>query len=329
MTKQEIAETVNDFAEGRAAARARRASTASSCTGANGYLITQFLSSAINDRNDEYGGSLQNRARFVIEIVKAIREKVGSDFHLQMKISATNTTTTWRSEIRGARQYRRGLDSGLQMAGGRRRGRLSRLHRQRLPHPKNPAGSDLPIDVLGSVYEQLASSGRHGLRNLLFFRGSVTGPVFKELWLKAGVPADHIEGANLPDARKIKQAVSVPVLCTGGFQTASVIRNAILARRLRCRQCGAAARGQQRSRQQFQAGQGPSRQAVHLLQQMPRARRRASARVLRREPVCQPRGDAGAGDVGLLTTAIRMRSVSRRTIAVALGAFALMRISGW
>jgi 2,4-dienoyl-CoA reductase (NADPH2) len=41
------------------------------------------------------------------------------------------------------------------------------------------------------------------------------------------VPADKIEGANLPDARLIKQAVNVPVLCTGGFQTASVIRDAI------------------------------------------------------------------------------------------------------
>ena len=36
-----------------------------------------------------------------------------------------------------------------------------------------------------------------------------------------------IEGINLPDAQKIKQAVGVPVLCTGGFQTAGVIRNAI------------------------------------------------------------------------------------------------------
>src|SRR4029434_6746537 len=43
---------------------------------------------------------------------------------------------------------------------------------------------------------------------------------------KAG-PADEIEGKNLPDARAIKAAVNVPVICTGGFQTASVIEKAI------------------------------------------------------------------------------------------------------
>jgi 2,4-dienoyl-CoA reductase-like NADH-dependent reductase (Old Yellow Enzyme family) len=55
---------------------------------ANGYLFTQFLSSGINDRSDEHG-SLQNRARFLLEVVRAIRARVGRDFHLQAKISAT------------------------------------------------------------------------------------------------------------------------------------------------------------------------------------------------------------------------------------------------
>ncbi len=56
--------------------------------GANGYLITQFLSSGINDRTDEYGGSLKNRARFVLEIIEEVRKQVGDDFHFQSKISA-------------------------------------------------------------------------------------------------------------------------------------------------------------------------------------------------------------------------------------------------
>src|SRR5262249_57361736 len=81
-------ETVAAFAEG--ARRAREAGLDGvELHGANGYLITQFLSSAINDRKDAYGGSLENRARFVLDIVRAIRAKVGNDFHLQVKISTT------------------------------------------------------------------------------------------------------------------------------------------------------------------------------------------------------------------------------------------------
>src|SRR5262245_38273000 len=88
MTIAQIREVAQAFAEG--ARRAREAGLDGvELHGANGYLITQFLSSAINDRTDEYGGSLENRARFVLDIVRAIRARVGDDFHLQMKISAT------------------------------------------------------------------------------------------------------------------------------------------------------------------------------------------------------------------------------------------------
>src|SRR5206468_12940134 len=87
MTKPEIAEVVECFAQ--AARRAREAGADGiEIHGCNGYLITQFLSSAINDRDDEWGGSLENRARFALEIVRAIRAEVGDDYHLQFKISA-------------------------------------------------------------------------------------------------------------------------------------------------------------------------------------------------------------------------------------------------
>src|SRR6188472_4127297 len=86
MTLAQIKETVQAFAAGARRARAAGLDGVE-LHGANGYLITQFLSSAINDRRDGYGGSLRNRARFVLEVVRAIRKRVGSDFHLQMKIS--------------------------------------------------------------------------------------------------------------------------------------------------------------------------------------------------------------------------------------------------
>ena len=66
---------------------ARRASTASSSRARTAMLFTQFLSPAINTRKDEYGGSLENRARFALEVVRAIRAEVGDDFCLGFKIS--------------------------------------------------------------------------------------------------------------------------------------------------------------------------------------------------------------------------------------------------
>jgi thioredoxin reductase len=56
--------------------------------GAHGYLIGQFLSPHTNRRTDEYGGSQQNRARFALEILAAIRALVGKDYPIGYRISA-------------------------------------------------------------------------------------------------------------------------------------------------------------------------------------------------------------------------------------------------
>ncbi|MFK7936172.1 MAG: NADH:flavin oxidoreductase [Saprospiraceae bacterium] len=55
--------------------------------GAHGYIVAQFLSSKINQRQDEYGGSLENRARLLFEIIDGIRNKCGNDFLLGVRIS--------------------------------------------------------------------------------------------------------------------------------------------------------------------------------------------------------------------------------------------------
>ncbi|KAL2477590.1 12-oxophytodienoate reductase 1 [Forsythia ovata] len=47
--------------------------------GANGYLIDQFLKDQINDRTDEYGGSLENRCRFALEVVEAVSDEIGAN----------------------------------------------------------------------------------------------------------------------------------------------------------------------------------------------------------------------------------------------------------
>jgi 2,4-dienoyl-CoA reductase-like NADH-dependent reductase (Old Yellow Enzyme family) len=87
MTKEDIDQTVTDFAQ--AAARARRAGCdAVQLHGAHSYLISQFLSPYFNHRTDEYGGSLENRARFAIEVLRAVRSAVGPDFPVLIKINS-------------------------------------------------------------------------------------------------------------------------------------------------------------------------------------------------------------------------------------------------
>mgnify|MGYP001012599935 FL=1 len=55
--------------------------------GAHGYIIAQFLSAEINKRTDEYGGSLENRARILFEIVDGIRQECGNEFLLGVRLS--------------------------------------------------------------------------------------------------------------------------------------------------------------------------------------------------------------------------------------------------
>ena len=92
------------------------------------------------------------------------------------------------------------------------------------PHPRNPAG-DLPMDALTQNYGVMLSSGVHTHRNHWIFRQWPFRNIFRWRWTRAH--RGRIEGANLPDSAAIKRAVRIPVICTGGFQTASVIRDAI------------------------------------------------------------------------------------------------------
>lgn len=222
MTIEEIRSVVDAFAEG-----ARRAQEAGldgvELHGANGYLITQFLSSAINDRRDAYGGPIENRARFLLDIVRAIRAKVGREFHLQVKISGTDYGNLLNPFAKAGNT----IDETVKVARWLEAAGVDALHVSAgniFPHPLNPAG-DLPIDAIVPNYDVMLSSGRHTLRNYLAFRTWPFGELFRWQWTRHH--KGNIEGMNLPDARRVKEAVSIPVICTGGFQTASVVRAAI------------------------------------------------------------------------------------------------------
>lgn len=79
---------------GQFAASARRAKAAGftgvALHGAHGYLISQFLSPHSNRRTDSWGGSLRNRTRFLLETVEAVRDAVGADFPIGLKLNASD-----------------------------------------------------------------------------------------------------------------------------------------------------------------------------------------------------------------------------------------------
>lgn len=222
MTTEQIAEVTRSFVA--AARRAREAGLDGiEIHGANGYLFTQFLSSAINDRDDDYGGSLENRARFLLEVVRAIRAEIGDGFHLQIKISATehnDAALPWAAKGNT-------IEDSVQVCQWLEQAGADAIHvstGSTFPHPLNPAGAFEPKEAV-KAYDQLLTSGRHAFRNYVLMRTWPLNHFFRWRWDKP--KAKVIEGAQLGDAAAIKQAVSIPVLCTGGFQSASMIRSAI------------------------------------------------------------------------------------------------------
>jgi 2,4-dienoyl-CoA reductase (NADPH2) len=82
----EIKQIIRDF--GQAALRVKKAGyDAVEVLSATGYLISQFLSEVTNKRTDEYGGSFDNRMRFGLDVMKAIKKETGDDFPLVVRIN--------------------------------------------------------------------------------------------------------------------------------------------------------------------------------------------------------------------------------------------------
>lgn len=236
MSKAEIKQVVQWF--GDAAHRARAAGLDGVEThSANGYLINQFLSSGINDRTDEYGGSLENRARFLLEIVEAIQSKAGKDFHLQCKINGADHNdalipwkkkgNTLEEQVELAKMLVDHGVHGLHVSSG-----------SLFPHPRNPAG-DFPVTCVQRTYPTILGSGVWTRRNEWIFSSRWAGPLFSWWWQFRGGNG-KVQGINLDYAAAIREAVNVdrkpevkvPVICTGGFQDASFVRDALTAEKI-------------------------------------------------------------------------------------------------
>ena len=126
MAYRDIRRVIDDFAA--AAERCMQAGVDMiHLHGAHGYLLGQFLSPQSNRRTDSYGGALQNRARFPLEVLEAVRQVVGPDYPIGYRISAS--------------EY---IDGGLQAE-----------EAARFAVMLADAGIDL-IDVAGGTYESMA-----------------------------------------------------------------------------------------------------------------------------------------------------------------------------
>lgn len=151
---------------------------------AHGYLISQFLSPRTNRREDEWGGSLENRARLLTEIVRRAREAVGADFPIAVKLNSAD--------------FQKGgfaFEDSLTVVGW-----LEEL------------GVDL-IEISGGTYEQPKLLGMEGA----------------EPSEDPGIAASTLarEAYFVDFAKAMKDAVSVPLMVTGGFRSRAAMEQAI------------------------------------------------------------------------------------------------------
>lgn len=89
LSEDEIFDIIRRFATSAALAK-KAGFTGVQIHGAHGYLVSQFLSGHHNRRTDKWGGSLENRMRFPLEIYRAIRDAVGPDYPLSIKLNSAD-----------------------------------------------------------------------------------------------------------------------------------------------------------------------------------------------------------------------------------------------
>ena len=89
LSDEEILDIIQKFAHTASVAR-ETGFTGVQIHGAHGYLISEFLSPDINKRDDNWGGSLAKRSKFLLEIVRSVRKSVGDDFPVSLKLNSAD-----------------------------------------------------------------------------------------------------------------------------------------------------------------------------------------------------------------------------------------------
>lgn len=165
----------------------------------HGYLLSQFLSPRFNKRKDEYGGSMQNRMRFPLEVVEAVRKAVGEDFPILCKINLSDglkggleiADAVWIAK----RLEKAGVDA-LVLSGGLTSKTPFYLLR-----------GDVPLRDMIRAEKQI----QHKAAFALFGRFIIGKYRFSENFF-------------LPMALKIREAVSMPLVYVGGVVSAKGVK---------------------------------------------------------------------------------------------------------
>jgi len=195
MDERDIERVIEDFAQ--AARRVREAGfDAVQLHGAHGYLISQFLCPHTNRRKDRWGGSIDNRMRFVRRVVRRCRDRVGDDFPLLIKHSVYD-------------QMRRGLrvDEGVEMA--RQMGELGidaiEVSCGIAEDGMSTTRGDVPVEAIletWEIYRRKNPLFRLGMRH--FGRRIVRPPPLTQAF-------------NRDAARAIRAKADVPLILVGGL----------------------------------------------------------------------------------------------------------------
>jgi 2,4-dienoyl-CoA reductase-like NADH-dependent reductase (Old Yellow Enzyme family) len=159
MTDEDIASILSGFAS--AAIRARKAGfDAVQLHCAHGYLMSQFLSPLFNIRGDRWGGNAENRRRFHLELVRKVRQAVGSDFPLLIKFGVQDDQAGGLTLSEGLDAARRMEEEGvdaIEVSGGFRESRptINRSESGQVPFRDRAAAVkkvvSVPVIVVGGI----------------------------------------------------------------------------------------------------------------------------------------------------------------------------------
>ncbi|MHB1162302.1 MAG: oxidoreductase [Chloroflexota bacterium] len=200
MADPDIRSIISAFAD--AAARAQSSGfDGVQILAANGYLINQFLSPHSNRRDDEWGGTLANRMRFLLEVYHSVRRAVGPDFPVLVKLTASDFIRGGlmpeESLIVAQALATRGVDA-LEVTGGTLE---TIFYMSRGEIPIDQILSSRPASQMGAVVRNLVRAAAGNLRSRVRF---------EEAYFAA-------------EAAKIRRATRVPVMLVGGLRSPLVM----------------------------------------------------------------------------------------------------------